>query len=158
MPEPSRPEPSHGPLIFDRMLLRARAPPRRGLGSRRHFCSIASPPISPSGSAAVLRRFDLALDLGTPGEAVRAALAGFGSVGTVISAACRISRKGRTAQRASSSPTRRRCRSATPRSISSFPALALQFVNDLPGTLVQIRRALQARRFAPRRARSAATR
>ena len=32
---------------------------------------------------------------------------------------------------------------ATARSISSVSALALQFVNDLPGTLVQIRRALK---------------
>ena len=36
--------------------------------------------------AAVLRRFDLAVDLGTPGEAVRTALARLGSIGTIVAA------------------------------------------------------------------------
>ena len=65
--------------------------------------------------AAVLRRFDVAVDLGTPGEAVRRALAASGKVGTVVAAnahCCAAERRWR------SSPTRRRCRSATARSIS----------------------------------------
>ena len=39
--------------------------------------------------------------------------------------------------------TRKRCRFATPRSISWSRRSRLQFVNDLPGTLIQIRRALK---------------
>ena len=42
-----------------------------------------------------------------------------------------------------SSPTRRRCRSPTATFDLVVSALALQFVNDLPGALVQIRRALK---------------
>ena len=44
---------------------------------------------------------------------------------------------------AASSPTRRRCRSRDGSLDLVVSALALQFVNDLPGTLVQIRRALK---------------
>ena len=43
----------------------------------------------------------------------------------------------------SSSPTRRRCRFADAALDLVVSALALQFVNDLPGVLVQIRRALK---------------
>ena len=92
--------------------------------------------------AAVLRRFDLALDLGTPGEAVRAALARLGSVGD------RSWRPMRAARPASPMPPLVVAdEEALPFRDASLDlvvsALALQFVNDLPGALVQIRRALK---------------
>ena len=132
---------SPSPLIFDRKLVRARRR-RAARSGRRHFCSIASPPIWPSGWRRCCGVSICALDLGTPGEAVRAALGAH--------------RHGRHLRSPPTRPRRRReravacrrrrggaCRFATPRSISSVSALALQFVNDLPGTLVQIRRALK---------------
>ena len=87
--------------------------------------------------AAVLRQFERAVDLGTPTDAVRDALAGNAAIGMLIAA------------------------SALPRAVPAIiadeealpfrdgsldlvvSALALQFVNDLPGTLIQIRRALK---------------
>jgi SAM-dependent methyltransferase len=89
----------------------------------------------------VKRRFDLALDLGTPGEAVRAALARVGS-GTIVAAA--TFPEGRAARTA---PFIVADEEALPFGDATLDlvvsALALQFVNDLPGTLVQIRRALK---------------
>ena len=87
--------------------------------------------------SAVLRLFRHAVDLGTPGDhCARAAgrAARSGSIVAVRSADALVRR--------ASPPMKKRCRSATaPRSCR--PALALQFVNDLPGALVQIRRALK---------------
>ncbi len=89
--------------------------------------------------ATVLRRFELALDLGTQGAAVGAALARTGSVGTVV----------RTAPvPGTPSPLFVVAdEEALPFREAAFDlavsALALQFVNDLPGTLVQIRRVLK---------------
>ena len=91
---------------------------------------------------AVLRRFDLALDLGTPGEAVRAALVRLGSIGTVV----------KTDAVPSAGATRAEKFVVADEETLPFgdatldlvvSALALQSVNDLPGVLVQIRRALR---------------
>ena len=54
-----------------------------------------------------------------------------------------LSRRDWPANVSRSPPTRRRCRSATASLDLVVSALALQFVNDLPGTLIQIRRALK---------------
>ena len=124
------------PVIFDRTLLRARRARAAALGPATS-CSIAWPTIWPSGCRRCCGQFDLAADLGTPTDAVRRALAG--RVGTIVA----VDPRARSGERSRSRPTRRRCRSATARSISSVSALALQFVNDLPGTLIQIRRALK---------------
>ena len=117
----------------------ARAPaPRARRSGRRPFCSTASPRKWASGLSAVLRQFERAADLGTPTDALRRALA-----------AQRQDRQRRrrdvgTAQsRSLSPPTRRRCRSPMRSLDLVVSALALQFVNDLPGTLIQIRRALK---------------
>ena len=85
----------------------------------------------------------MALDLGTPSDAVRAALAGLGSVETIVAADGLAPR----------TAARRRGltvvadEEALPFGDAAFDlvvsALALQFVNDLPGALVQIRRALK---------------
>jgi SAM-dependent methyltransferase len=92
--------------------------------------------------AVVLRRFELALDLGTPSEAVRAALARLGSVGTIVAA---VPQAGIAAPRAG--PLIVADEEALPFGDGTLDlvvsALALQLVNDLPGTLVQICRALK---------------
>ena len=91
--------------------------------------------------AAVLRRFDVAVDLGTPTDALRRALAGTDKIGTLIAA--EPSAGARDGGSCASRPTRRRCPSPTRSLDLVVSALALQWVNDLPGTLVQIRRALK---------------
>ncbi len=105
--------------------------------------------------AAVLRRFDRAVDLGTPTDAVRRVLAASGKVGTIIAADALAGapRRGAVGRgRATSRATRMLAPSSADEEALPFrdasldlvvSALALQFVNDLPGTLVQIRRALK---------------
>src|SRR4029077_5630204 len=90
----------------------------------------------------VLRRFDVAVDLGTPGEALRSALARLGSLGLVIAADALAEHRPKPAKLVVAADEE-----ALPFRDASLDlvvsALALQFVNDLPGTLVQIRRALR---------------
>ena len=69
MPEPSRPESSHGPLIFDRLLLRARRRRAVAAGAETFLLDRVATDLA-ERLAAVLRRFDLVLDLGTPGDAL----------------------------------------------------------------------------------------
>jgi ubiquinone/menaquinone biosynthesis C-methylase UbiE len=93
----------------------------------------------------VLRRFELVLDLGTPGNALRRALVASGKVGTVIAADALIDRVARDDSRSALAVV---CdEEALPFRDASLDlvtsGLSLQFVNDLPGTLVQIRRALK---------------
>ena len=83
MAEPPTPP---SPLIFDRRLLRARHRRAASLGPATFLLDRVADDIT-DRLATVKRRFDLALDLGTPGEAVRAALARVGSVGTIVAAA-----------------------------------------------------------------------
>src|ERR1700684_2577018 len=73
------------PVIFDRALLRRRRARAAALGPATFLLDRVAEDLA-DRLAAVLRRFDLAVDLGTPGDAVRAALASLGSVGTVIAA------------------------------------------------------------------------
>jgi SAM-dependent methyltransferase len=85
----------------------------------------------------VLRKFDVVVDLGTPTDAVRRALAANQNVGTVIAAGVN----------GDATLGVRTDEEALPFADSSLDlvvsALALQFVNDLPGVLVQICRALK---------------
>ena len=88
--------------------------------------------------SAVLRKFDVAVDLGTPSDAVRRVLAANKNIGTVVAAGPADDDEG---LRVTSDEE------ALPFAAGSLDlvvsALTLQFVNDLPGTLVQIRRALK---------------
>src|ERR1700756_4192549 len=79
------PEPPESPLIFDRLLLRARRRRAVAAGGETFLLDRVAADLA-ERLTAVLRRFDLVLDLGTPDDALRAALAGVPSVGTVISA------------------------------------------------------------------------
>jgi SAM-dependent methyltransferase len=135
---------AHGPVLFDRALLRSR---------RRRALTLA-----PSGFlldrvaedaadriATVLRRFELALDLGTPGDALRRVLVASGKVGTVIATDALVDRGARDDDTSMLAVV---CdEEALPFRDASLDlvvsGLSLQFVNDLPGTLVQIRRALK---------------
>ena len=74
---------TENPVIFDRALLRARRRRAAALGPATFLLDRVADELA-DRLAAVLRRFDLALDLGTPGEAVRAALSRLGSVGTIL--------------------------------------------------------------------------
>ena len=125
--------------IFDRALLRRRRARAAALGPATFLLDRVANDLA-ERLAAVLRRFDLALDLGTPGEAVRLALHGSGAVGTVIRAEA-------AATRASADKIVAADEEALPIAAGALDlvisALALQFVNDLPGALVQIRRALK---------------
>jgi SAM-dependent methyltransferase len=128
------------PLIFDRALIRARRRRAARLGPATFLLDRAAADLA-DRLGTVLRRFSLALDLGTPGEAVRAALAGLGTVDTIVAAEPMPAPCGALAL-----PLVAADEEALPFRDGAFDlvvsALALQFVNDLPGTLVQIRRAL----------------
>jgi SAM-dependent methyltransferase len=125
-------------LIFDRALLRQRRRRAAALGPATFLLDRVAEDLA-DRLAAVLRRFELAVDLGTPGDAVRAALARLDSIGKIVAADVlpgpahgeTIVADGEALPFAD----------ATLDLVVS--ALALQFVNDLPGVLVQIRRALK---------------
>jgi SAM-dependent methyltransferase len=126
------------PLIFDRRLLRARRTRAANLGPAT-FLLVRTAEDLAERLAAVLRRFDLVADLGTPGDAVRRALAA--QVGTIIAVdadAARLANE--TLAVAADEEALPFCDGALDLVVS---ALALQFANDLPGVLLQIRRALR---------------
>jgi SAM-dependent methyltransferase len=114
------------PTIFDRHLLRARRQRAAALGAE---CFLIDRVAGELGErlGAVLRTFEVAVDLGTPTDAVRRVLVDSGKVGSVARVVAD--------------------EEALPFADGSLDlvvsALALQFVNDLPGTLIQIRRALK---------------
>jgi SAM-dependent methyltransferase len=128
------------PLIFDRVLLCARRRRAAALGPATFLLDRVADDLA-DRLAAVLRRFDQALDLGTPGNQVRTVLARLGSVGGIVAMDTVLEGKGATARFVIADEE------ALPFGDAVFDlvvsALSLQFVNDLPGTLVQIRRALK---------------
>jgi SAM-dependent methyltransferase len=132
---------SQGPIIFDRRLLRARQQRARSLGPETFLLDRVAEELA-ERLTAVLRRFERAVDLGTPTDTVAQALAASGKVETIIAATPDA------AQRDASFPRVAADEEALPFADGSLDlvvsALALQFVNDLPGTLIQIRRALKA--------------
>jgi SAM-dependent methyltransferase len=120
---------SSGPTIFDRKLLRIRQRRARALGPERFLIDRVADDLGERLSA-VLRQFERAVDLGTPSDAVRRVLAASGKVAMIISAdSIAVDEE------------------ALPFAEGSLDlvvsALSLQFINDLPGTLIQIRRALK---------------
>ncbi len=129
------------PVIFDRALIRRRRRRALALGPATFLLDRAAADFA-DRLAAVLRRFDVALDLGTPGEAVRAALSRLGSIGTIIRTETVLPAGAARAEKLVGADEE-----ALPFGNGTLDlvvsALALQFVNDLPGTLVQIRRALK---------------
>ena len=128
------------PTIFDRSLLRARQRRARALGVETFLIDRIAAELG-ERLAVVLRQFERAVDLGTPTDAVRRVLAESGKVTMEVAAVPS------PAPREASSLCVAADEEALPFADASLDlvvsALALQFVNDLPGTLIQIRRALK---------------
>src|SRR6185312_3058950 len=128
------------PTIFDRRLLRARRLRAAALGAETFLLERVAADMAERLSA-VLRPFERAVDLGTPSDAVRRALTAGGNLGGIIAAepAAHLLDSGFNRIAADEE--------ALPFADGSLDlvvsALALQFVNDLPGTLIQVRRALK---------------
>jgi SAM-dependent methyltransferase len=119
--------PTAAPILFDRALLRARQDRARKLGPATFLLDRIAGDMAERLNA-VLRDFNSAAEVGTPGDQLRLTLAG------------RLDRIARI-----DLPDRE----SEPLSLQAesldlvVSALALQFVNDLPGVLAQIRRALR---------------
>ena len=142
---------SSQPVIFDRICHRAHRSRAAALGPSTFLIDRVADDLC-DRLAAVLRRFEFALDIGTPTDAVRRVLAASGKVGTIIAADALAG----TAAFRHLSDSRGKCEAqfciaadeeALPLREASLDlvvsALALQFVNDLAGALIQIRRALR---------------
>lgn len=127
------------PIIFDRRLIHRRLSRAARLGPATFLLDAAAADLAERLSL-VLRRFALAVDLGTPSDAVRLALQG--QVDTMIAAGPLVSASaGEAALQVVADEEALPFRDGSLDLVVS--ALALHFVNDLPGTLVQIRRALK---------------
>lgn len=121
---------SSGPTIFDRKLLHMRQQRARVLGAETFLIDRVADELGERLSV-VLRLFERAVDLGTPTDAVRRVLTASGKAAVIVGADNIATDE-----------------EALPFADGSLDlvvsALSLQFVNDLPGTLIQIRRALMA--------------
>ena len=135
--------------LFDRTLIEARRRRARRMGPATFLLDRVAEDFA-DRLATVLRRFECAVDLGTPTQAVRAALAGNSAIGTMVAVA-------RAFDEADTASPRVVVDTVSPRVVADLEALpfaaasldlvvsafALQTVDDLPGTLIQIRRALK---------------
>ena len=126
------------PEIFDRRLLRARRIRAAARDPATFLIERAADDLAGRLSA-VLRQFDLAVDLGTPTDAVRRALAD--RVGAIVAVGSVPSQLAGEWLAVAADEEALPFRDASLDLVVS--ALALQFVNDLPGALIQIRRALR---------------
>src|SRR5476649_709233 len=120
---------SSDPTIFDRRLLRTRQRRARALGPETFLIDRVADELGERLSA-VLRQFQRAADLGTPTDALRRVLMAGGKVAMIVGADS-VTIDEETLPFADGSLD------------LVVSALSLQFVNDLPGTLIQIRRALK---------------
>jgi SAM-dependent methyltransferase len=127
------------PTIFDRKLLRARQDRARAAGPATFLLDRVAEEMG-ERLAAVLRQFARAVDLGTATDALRQVLAANDKIATLIAASPAVMTQASPLKVAADEE-------ALPFADASLDlvvsALALQFVNDLPGTLIQIRRALR---------------
>ena len=120
--------------LFDRDLLRRRQARAAALGLETFLIDRVVAELE-ERLAAVLRRFEIAADIGSPGAGLCHALAASGKVGRIVSVARLL-----PADVIADEETLPFADASLDLAVS---ALALQFVNDLPGTLIQIRRALK---------------
>jgi SAM-dependent methyltransferase len=125
-----------GPVVFDRTLLRARQRRARLLGPETFLIERVAADVA-ERLGAVLRDFPVAADIGTPTDAVRDVLSGDARIGTLITARAVPGEGLAVAADEEALPFRDGSLDL------AVSALALQFVNDLPGALIQIRRALK---------------
>ena len=130
---------SQSPAIFDRQLLRTRQRRARAFGPATFLLDRVAEELGERLSV-VLRHFQRAVDLGTPTDALRRVLIEGGKIATLVAASPSVTADGWSLAVAADEE-------ALPFADASLDlvvsALALQFVNDLPGTLIQIRRALK---------------
>jgi SAM-dependent methyltransferase len=119
--------PSSPPVLFDRALLRVRQRRAAKMGAVPFLLDRVAEDMA-ERLQAVLRVFQHAADIGTPGDQVRVALAGHVAELSPIDLPIDESE----------------ALGLLPESIDlAVSGLAFQFVNDLPGVLAQIRRALK---------------
>jgi SAM-dependent methyltransferase len=127
------------PVLFDRKLLRARRRRAIALGEETFLVDQVAQEFA-ERLTAVKRQFALTLDLGTLGGTLAKELAKAGQVGRII-----VSEP--IAHRSEKFPAIASDEELLPFADEKFDlvasALSLQWVNDLPGTLVQIRRILK---------------
>jgi SAM-dependent methyltransferase len=136
------------PRIFDRMLLRAHR--RRGLqlGPETFLLAQVAEELA-HRLRLVLRRFDLAVDLGTPAAAVRTALARDSAIGRMIALDPVTAALPCLSSDDAAGPSLRIAadEEALPFGDATLDlivsGLSLQAVNDLPGVLLQVCRALK---------------
>lgn len=128
------------PLLFDRALLRQRQRRAALQGPERFLLDRVADEFAGRLST-VLRRFDRVVDLGTPGDALLRALAASGQAGTIIAAHPFAASGDSVGLRVAADEESLPFADASLDLVAS--ALALQFANDLPGALIQIRRALK---------------
>ncbi len=119
------PNPTAAPILFDRALLRARQDRARRLGPATFLLDRVTEDLE-ERLAAVTRDFSDAAEIWTPGELLRKPVADrFKSITRI-------------------EPDETETLRLAPESLDlAVSALAFQFVNDLPGVLAQIRRALR---------------
>lgn len=129
------------PTIFDRLLLRQRRRRANALGAETFLLDRVAAELG-ERLGVVLRRFDRVADLGTPTTAVQRMLAASGRFGAVVAATPDPAQADAASLRVAADEETLPFADGSLDLVVS--ALALQFVNDLPGTLIQIRRALQA--------------
>jgi len=129
------------PVVFDRILLCDRRRRALALGPATFLLDHVAADLT-ERLALVLRRFELAADIGTPSGALRRAITEKGLAGRMIAADALADRN----------PDESGWSIVADEEFLPFAdgaldlavsALSLQFVNDLPGTLLQIRRALK---------------
>jgi SAM-dependent methyltransferase len=129
------------PRLFDRALLRARRRRAAAAGAENFLLQRAAEDLV-ERLQTVARRFPLALDLGTPGDLLRRSLATCGQVDRIIAAEPVASLRD-----AAAGPRVAADEETLPFADETFDlvvsALALHWLNDLPGALAQIRRALK---------------
>jgi len=126
----------HSPIVFDRALLRERMRRALARGPETFLIDRVAADLA-ERLGAVLRQFEIAVDLGTPTDAVRDALSDNAAIGMLVGASARPRRAPAIVADEEALPLRDGSLDLV------VSALALQFVNDLPGALVQIRRALK---------------
>jgi SAM-dependent methyltransferase len=126
---------TESPVIFDHLLQRRRR--ARAASSASNFLLDHVAGELADRLSVVLRRFDVAVDFASPGEAVRIALRRLGSVTTIVAADVIARGKPFVIVDEEALPFR----DASLDLLVS--GLALHFANDLPGVLTQIRRALK---------------
>ena len=130
------------PIVFDRAAVRRNLRRAQKLGAATFLIDRAAEDLC-DRLCAVLRRFELAVDLASPSDAVRRRMRGADMVSTLIAVTDAV-----PADRSARGDDLRIVADAEALPLGEnaldlvVSALALQFVNDLPGTFAQICRAL----------------